>query len=91
MKDLPGPDSLIGLTADAVTAALGAPQFRRREAPAEVWHYRTKTCFLDLFLYLDRAALRVTHVEARGHDVAAVGKKDCYLSLLVKKSPAKAL
>lgn len=91
MEDMPGPGSLIGLTADAVTAVLGAPQFRRSEAPAEVWHYRTKTCFLDLFLYRDGAALTVTHIEARGHDVAAIGKKACYLGLLVEKSRAKAL
>ena len=91
IEDLPGPDSLIGLSSDAVTAVLGPPQFRRREAPAEIWRYRTKTCFLDLFLYREGAALQVTHVEARGPDVATIGDKDCYLGLLAERSRAKAL
>ena len=91
IEDLPGPDRLIGLSSDAVTAVLGAPEFRRREAPAEMWRYRGKTCFLDFFLYRDGAALRVAHVEARGHDVAVVGEKACYLGLLVERSRAKAL
>jgi hypothetical protein len=88
---LPGPDSLIGLSSDAVTAVLGPPQFRRREAPAEIWRYRTKICFLDLFLYRDGAALKVTHFEVRGPDVATIGDKDCYLGLLAERSRAKAL
>ena len=91
MEDLPGEDSLIGLSSDAITAVLGPPQFRRREAPAEIWRYRTKTCFLDLFLYQDGAALQVAHVEVRGPDVATIGDKACYLGLLVERSRAKAL
>jgi len=91
IEDLPGPDSLIGLSSDAVTAVLGPPQFRRREAPAQIWRYRTKTCFLDLFLYRDGATLKVAHVEVRGPDVATIGDKACYLGLLVERSRAKAL
>ena len=89
--ELPGHDSLIGLSSDAVTALLGPPQFRRREAPAEIWRYRTKTCFLDLFLYQDSDALQVAHVEVRGPDVATIWDKACYLGLLVERSRAKAL
>ena len=88
IKDLPGPDSLVGLSSDAVAAVLGPPQFRRREAPAEIWRYRAKTCFLDLFLYRDGAALKVAHVEARGPDVAAVEDKACYLGMLAERSRA---
>ncbi len=91
IDDLPGPASLIGLSSAAVEAVLGPPQFRRRESPAEIWRYRTKTCFLDLFLYRDAAALSVAHVEVRGPDIAAVEDKACYLGLLAERSRAKAL
>ena len=91
IEDLPGPDALIGQSSDVVTASLGAPEFRRLEAPAEIWRYRTKVCFLDLFLYRDGTVLTVAHVEARGHGVVAVGKKACYRGLLVERSRAKAL
>ncbi len=54
-----------GYAAGQVIAALGDPNFRRHEAPAEVWQYYGPGCVLDLFLYQDHGAERVTHVELR--------------------------
>ena len=46
-----GPDLLIGVGRDQLTAYLGAPALVRHDAPAEVWTYQSRTCYLDLFLY----------------------------------------
>ncbi len=44
---------------------MGDPDVRRREPPAEVWHYVGPECVLHLFLYSDdKAAVPVVnHVE----------------------------
>jgi hypothetical protein len=69
---LPSPNDLAtdptrfkGLAARDVTAALGDPNFRRHESPAEVWQYYGQGCVLDLFLYDDSGAQRVSYVELR--------------------------
>src|SRR5260221_5762501 len=49
---------LIGLERGDVEARLGPPALRRRDAPAEIWQYRSPLCVLDLFLYRDGAATR---------------------------------
>src|SRR5471032_694712 len=41
---------LIGLERSEVEARLGTPALRRRDAPAEIWQYRSPLCVLDLFL-----------------------------------------
>ena len=46
-----GPELLIGIGPDQLTAYLGAPALIRHDAPAEVWMYQSQTCYLDLFLY----------------------------------------
>jgi len=46
-----GPELLIGIGPDQLTAYLGAPALVRHDAPAEVWMYQSQTCHLDLFLY----------------------------------------
>lgn len=46
-----GPELLIGIGPDQITAYLGAPALVRHDAPAEVWMYQSQTCHLDLFLY----------------------------------------
>ncbi len=81
---VPGPRTLIGLAHDQVTALLGEPSFKRRDAPAQIWQYSDSTCILDVFLYRpdEGGAYRVTHVEVRGPTVNTVSGKDCFLSLL---------
>ncbi len=46
-----GPDLLIGVGRNQLTAYLGTPALVRRDAPAEIWTYQSQTCHLDLFLY----------------------------------------
>jgi hypothetical protein len=49
-----GPQRFEGLEGKDVLAALGDPNFRRRDKPAEVWQYYGPGCILDLFLYDDK-------------------------------------
>ena len=77
-----GADRFEGLAANDVIAALGDPNFRRREAPAEVWQYYGPGCILDLFLYDDEPRSsgkpvegvvrdgKVAHAELRGREGA---------------------
>jgi len=58
-------ERLKGLSSTQVEGALGAPSFRRRDPPAEVWQYRTGACTLDLFLYESGAERVVAHYAVR--------------------------
>ena len=63
---VPALDSLAGVGEAKVTALLGAPHFRRVDAPAELWQYRVNGCVLDLFLYpASGGSLSVDHLETR--------------------------
>lgn len=74
------PARLIGLKAAEIADLLGAPGFRRKDSPAEVWQYRTQSCFLDIFLYTDKAGgelYSVAHVEVRPRRAEPVTQQDC--------------
>jgi len=58
-------DELLGQEGQAVKVALGQPRRVRKEAPAEIWQYDGGSCVVDLFLYPESGAPRVTHIEAR--------------------------
>ena len=80
-EPLPDVSRLIGLRADEVTALLGAPGFRRKDAPAEIWQYSDASCTLDLFLYTDKtgaAPHSVTHIEVRRRALEAVSREECF-------------
>jgi len=72
---------LIGLERDQVQARLGDPAMRRRDAPAEIWQYRSPLCVLDVFLYRDGAAMRVTNAELRPRDGRELPAATCLASL----------
>ncbi len=74
--DLPASqiDTLEHLSAPALLARLGPPDFTRRDAPAELWQYRGATCVLDLFLYPEAGMMTVSHAQTRArHGTEAVG------------------
>lgn len=66
--DLPASqiDTLEHLSAPALLARLGPPDFTRRDPPAELWQYRGATCVLDLFLYPEAGTMTVSHAQTRG-------------------------
>jgi hypothetical protein len=72
---------LIGLAPTELHARLGDPALRRRDAPAEIWQYRSALCVLDLFLYRDGAVTRVTNVEVRPRDGRDIPAATCLSSL----------
>lgn len=59
------PERFQGLGSAELVQLLGAPDFRRRDAGAEIWQYRTGACILDLFLYEDGGAFHVAYAETR--------------------------
>lgn len=82
------PRRLAGLDQSGLTALLGAPMFRRRDAPAELWRYRTQACILDLFLYRPDAGagaagpLTVHHYRARTSENGTMAAASCLAALL---------
>jgi hypothetical protein len=72
---------LVGQTPEAVFAWLGAPRLRRAEGPAEIWHYQSSQCHLDIVLYQDGAAeppvLRVAFAAARSIGTARRTESAC--------------
>ncbi len=84
--ELPGPEDLRGLGAGELETLLGAPDFRRRDSPAEIWQYAGPGCVLDTFLYAgEDGALMVKHVEARSRSVTRVEPRDCYHGILAER------
>ncbi|MGH6980649.1 MAG: hypothetical protein ACREFC_05530 [Stellaceae bacterium] len=55
---------------DEVEALVGNPDFRRVEAPGELWQYRSAECVVDFFFYGSGDRRRVVHADARGRDPA---------------------
>jgi hypothetical protein len=51
-----------------VEALVGEPDFRRVEAPGELWQYRSADCVVDLYLYGTGDAMHVIDTDARGRD-----------------------
>jgi len=94
-----GPELLIGIGPDQLTAYLGPPALVRHDAPAEVWMYKSRTCYLDLFLYSSEiwqrdlrerehrqeaaADYRVTYYEVRGPDGEAAPGGRSCISALI--------
>jgi hypothetical protein len=60
---------LVGQTPETVIAWLGPPRLRRAEGPAEIWHYQSSQCHLDVVLYHEGTSelptLRVAFAAAR--------------------------
>ncbi|HLN24788.1 MAG TPA: hypothetical protein VK558_12485 [Patescibacteria group bacterium] len=74
-----------GLAARDVTAALGDPNYLRRENPAEVWQYYGHDCVLDLFLYDENGTKRVSFVDLRSRVVGQPANAQCLSDLLAGK------
>lgn len=75
------PEDVLGLAADALEKLLGRPELVRRDAPAEVWQYRSNSCVVDLYLYPENAAYRVAFIEARDPSAASMAADRCFDSL----------
>lgn len=70
----PPPLSIMqGKNIDEVTALLGAPSLRRRDAATEVWQYANDVCSMHIFFYpgADSPVLVVDHVAVNGKSLGA--------------------
>jgi hypothetical protein len=79
---------LIGLESTTVEQRLGSPALRRRDAPAELWQYRSPLCVMDLFLYSEGGSFRVTHVELHSRSAEQVQAPSCLASFGPEARPS---
>ncbi len=75
---------LAGRSGTELRRLLGAPDFRRHEAPAEIWQYRGADCVLSLFLYRKSGQYRVAYAEILDRDAAGMSPSSCYDGLLAR-------
>jgi hypothetical protein len=75
---------LIGLDQAAATRLLGIAAERTEEPPATVWRYKTATCELDLFFYLDLRSgrMRTLHYTFKGEADDAARRQNCLKELV---------
>ena len=71
---------LIGLDQQAATRLFGAAAERSEKPPATIWRWRSATCELDLYFYLDLRSgrMRSLHYVFKGD---AAGQEECLKSL----------
>lgn len=75
-------DKLLGLAADELQAALGAPARIRDEDTSRIYQYVGTDCVLDLFLYQEATgSYRVSYAEARSIDAEKKPVDLCLKSL----------
>lgn len=67
------PVRLNGLTQRTIRAALGTPNFRRRDKGVEIWQYYGEGCVLDLFIYEENGQRLVTHHQIRSTTGEQIG------------------
>lgn len=78
---------LIGLDQTAATRLLGQAAERLEEPPATVWRYKSGTCELDLFFYLDLRSgrMRTLHYAVKDTNGGAAQRQDCLRSLTASR------
>jgi len=81
------PGTLLGLKPDRLIEILGPPEFRRADAPAEIWQYRYGGCVLNLILYETGKSktLNVTHYTIRSIAKKNISDWSCLLGLLIDR------
>lgn len=81
------PEEFVGFQPDALLPVLGAPDFVRRDGPAQIWQYRAENCVFDLFLYRDGGISRVDHVELRERGATNESAEACYTRMRKNRKP----
>ena len=83
----PKMQSLQNKTAREIIFALGNPDFRRTDRPAELWQYRHKKCHLDLFLYpQSNKKLSVKFLDVRVLEKNGIAPQVCLQSIIEAKT-----
>ena len=83
----PQAKELIGLDQTAATRLFGAAAERTEEPPATVWRYKTATCELDLFFYLDLRSgrMRALHYAFKGDAADGARRQNCLSELVATR------
>lgn len=76
------PDSLIGLDAAGLQAAMGEPTRIRKEATAEIWQYQGGACVFDVFIYPEGNSTKVVLYEARDQAGKKTNANPCVKDVL---------
>jgi hypothetical protein len=80
-------EELIGLDQPTATRLFGTAEERREEPPATIWRFKTATCELDLFFYLDLRSgrMRTLHYAFKGSATDAPSRQNCLSDLGARK------
>jgi outer membrane biosynthesis protein TonB len=83
----PQAKELIGLDQTATTRLFGAATERTEEPPATVWRYKTATCELDLYFYLDLRSgrMRTLHYTLQGDAADSAGRQNCLREIVAAR------
>lgn len=66
LEEVKNGDPLLILTGAQLLQVAGEPNLRRKDPPAEIWHYESAACMADFYFYgaeNDVEAARVSHYE----------------------------
>jgi hypothetical protein len=86
-REIPSQPELIGLDQSGAMRLLGPATEKSDEAPATVWRYKTASCELDLFFYLDLRSgrMRTLHYSFKGDGDEAARRQECLRSLIASR------
>jgi hypothetical protein len=84
VRPVPSASQLIGLDQPATTKIFGTATEKSEAPPATIWRYRSPSCELDLFFYLDLRSgkMRTLHYAFKGDQG---DRGDCLRSLVVAR------
>jgi len=86
LKSVAGLDIVMGKTAGQLIRLFGKPQLDISEPPAQKLQFASGACILDAYLYPSKndSTNRVTHIDARRSDGAAVDRVSCVNALRLR-------
>mgnify|MGYP003632309429 FL=1 len=86
LSSVAGLEIVMGKTADQLTRLFGNPQLDISEPPARKLQFASGACILDAYLYPQESggAQRVTHIDTRRSDGAAVDRVSCVNALRLR-------
>jgi hypothetical protein len=84
---IPSQAELIGLDQSGAMRLLGPATEKSDEPPATVWRYKTGSCELDLFFYLDLRSgnMRTLHYSFKGEGAQVARRQECWSSLIASR------
>ena len=86
LNSVAGLDVVMGKTADQLTRLFGNAQLDISEPPARKLQFASGACILDAYLYPSQEGgpSRVTHIDTRRSDGAAVDRVSCVNALRLR-------